>query len=108
MKPNKPFPDPADAHALLDEADIGSGEKTPGERDTDELVRDVGSAEDANYDEAADRDDESGDDTGSGVAGEREFDASGAQQRYEQDASLIRDDAQDALDELDPVPPRGK
>ena len=108
MKPNKPFPDPAEAHALLDEADIGSGEKTPGERETDEIVGTVGRTEDEGYDEAVETDDESGDDTGSGVAGEREFDASGARQRHEQDASLIRDDAQDALDELDPVPPRGK
>lgn len=45
MKPNKPFPDPAQAHALLDEADIGSGEKTPGEQETDEIVSQVGKRE---------------------------------------------------------------
>jgi hypothetical protein len=36
---------PAQAHALLDEADIGSGEKTPGERETDEIVSQVGKRE---------------------------------------------------------------
>ncbi|HEY1044405.1 MAG TPA: hypothetical protein VGE60_11135 [Telluria sp.] len=41
MKPNKPFPDPAQAHAMLDEADIGSGEKTPGEQETDEIVSEL-------------------------------------------------------------------
>jgi hypothetical protein len=45
MKPNKPFPDPALAHPLLDEADIGSGEKTPGEQETDEIVSQVGQRE---------------------------------------------------------------
>ena len=108
MKQRKPFPDPAEAHALLDEADIGSGEKTAGERDTDEMVDGIASPQDEVYDEAADSEDRSGDDTGSGVAGEREFDASGAHQRLEQDASLIRDDAQDPLNDLDPVPPRGQ
>ena len=47
MKPGKqpadtPTPDqrpiPAGGH-LLDEPDIGSGEKTPGERDTEEQIR---------------------------------------------------------------------
>lgn len=108
MKQRKPFPDPAEAHALLDEADIGSGEKTAGERDTDEMVDGIGSPQDEIYDEAAESTDPSGDDTGSGVAGEREFDASGAHQRLEHDASLIRDDAQDPLNDIDPVPPRGQ
>lgn len=45
MKPKKPFPDPAQAHGLLDEADIGSGEKTPGEKETDEIVSQVGKPE---------------------------------------------------------------
>ena len=48
MKPHKPFPDPAQAHALMDEADIGSGEKTPGEQETDEIVSQVGKAEKEN------------------------------------------------------------
>lgn len=42
MKQHKPFPDPADAQPLLDEVDIGSGEKTPGERETEEFVRGIG------------------------------------------------------------------
>jgi hypothetical protein len=33
--------DPATAPPLLDEADIGSGEKTPGQKETDELIRKV-------------------------------------------------------------------
>lgn len=42
MKQRKPFPDPADAQPLMDEVDIGSGEKTPGERETEEFVRGIG------------------------------------------------------------------
>lgn len=42
MKQRKPFPDPATAQPLMDEVDIGSGEKTPGERETEEFVRGIG------------------------------------------------------------------
>lgn len=40
MKPAKPTPG-ADAPPLHDEADIGSGEKSPGQHDTDEMIRQI-------------------------------------------------------------------
>jgi hypothetical protein len=33
--------DPATARPLLDEADIGSGEKTPGQQETEEFIRQI-------------------------------------------------------------------
>lgn len=39
MPDHKPKPDPAHPRALLDEADIGSGEKTPGQLETEEIIR---------------------------------------------------------------------
>jgi hypothetical protein len=33
--------DPATAPPMLDEADIGSGEKTPGQKETDESIRKI-------------------------------------------------------------------
>jgi len=39
MPEHKPKPDPAHPRALLDEADIGSGEKTPGQLETEEIIR---------------------------------------------------------------------
>jgi hypothetical protein len=41
MATSKPNPDPAKAPGLPHEADIGSGEKTPAEHDTDALIRDI-------------------------------------------------------------------
>ena len=39
--PPKPHDPAAKAPPLMDEADIGSGEKTPGQRETEEIVRSV-------------------------------------------------------------------
>ncbi|MET0858419.1 MAG: hypothetical protein ABWY27_16845 [Telluria sp.] len=33
--------DPAATRPLLDEADIGSGEKTPGQKETEEFIRQI-------------------------------------------------------------------
>ena len=41
MRTPKPFPDPANARAILDEADIGSGEKTPAQKETEEMIRQI-------------------------------------------------------------------
>ena len=41
MNNPKPFPDPAKGGHIHDEADIGSGEKTPAEKETDELIRQI-------------------------------------------------------------------
>ena len=42
MRTNVPKPDPgANAPANLHEADIGSGERSPGQHETDEMIRDI-------------------------------------------------------------------
>ena len=42
MRTDLPKPDPgADAPPNLHEADIGSGERSPGQRETDEMIRDI-------------------------------------------------------------------
>ena len=86
MKPDKPFPDPASAHALGDEVDIGSGEKTAADADTEELIRQIPPLP---QDEGSDAD------------------VDAARNQQEQDASLTRDEPDLELDALDPVPPKG-
>lgn len=92
MSNNKPFPDPATAHAL-EEADIGSGEKTPGQLETEQLIREIPAlppSADWSQDDADDSDA-----------------ADSRRERREHDASLQRDEPADDLDGLDPVPPKG-
>ena len=92
---HKPFPDPAKARSLVDEADIGSGEKTPGQLETEDIIREIPTLAPAGQDERDGGDDASGDDAGL----DRE--------RREHDASLERDEPSGDLDLMDPVPPKG-
>lgn len=87
MHHTKPFPDPATARSLVDEADIGSGEKTPGQLETEQIISDVPALAPAGPD-----DDE---------------EAEPGREQREHDASLLRDEPGDDLDGLDPVPPKG-
>jgi hypothetical protein len=41
MNPSPTPADPNTARPLLDEADIGSGEKTPAQRETEEMIRQI-------------------------------------------------------------------
>ena len=41
MKPSKTQPVPKQSRHMSDEADIGSGEKTPAQRDTEEIIRQI-------------------------------------------------------------------
>lgn len=91
----KPFPDPAHARSLVDEADIGSGEKTPGQLETEELIREIPPLPPGSEEERDDSDEGGGDGAGQGRA------------RREHDASLERDEPSGDLDMLDPVPPKG-
>jgi hypothetical protein len=93
--PNKPFPDPATAHALTDEADIGSGEKSPSQLETEQMIREIPALPPGGQD-TADDDAAGGDAAGAGRA------------QREHDASLQRDEPGDDLDGLDPVPPKGR
>ncbi|MCG2584294.1 hypothetical protein [Massilia sp. TS11] len=91
-----PFPDPQNAPDLLHEADIGSGEKTPAERDTDAMIRSIPPLPEA--DGAAEGED-------AAPPSELDEDIAAATHRHEQEDSLARDDPDDQLDALDPVPP---
>ena len=66
---------------LMDEPDIGNGEQTPGEQDTQDIVLQVPSLP--------------------------EPDESGSARRTEQERSLDKDEPDSALEQLDPVPPKG-
>lgn len=101
MPNTKPFPDPASARPLTDEADIGSGEKTPAQLDTERMIGQIPAlpeSDDAS-DEGIDASDD--DDVGSDTAG-------GGRERREHDASLLRDEPADDVNALDPAPPKGR
>ncbi len=92
MMTHKPFPKPALAHALFDEADIGSGEKTAAQLETEALIREIPTLppdEDSAVEDEADEPDDI------------------ARAQREHDASLERDEPSGDLDDLDPVPPKG-
>ncbi|MES2315879.1 MAG: hypothetical protein V4631_00150 [Pseudomonadota bacterium] len=93
MQTHKPFPDPLMARSLTDEADIGSGEKTPGQLETEQMIREIPALPPQD-----ERDD--GDEAGSEASGQN-------RERREHDASLERDEPSGDLDSLDPVPPKG-
>lgn len=92
---HKPFPDPAQARSLVDEADIDSGETTPGQRDTDDMIRTIPPLPPASLEERDDNEDGMSDAAGMGL------------EHREHDASLERDEPSGDLDMLDPVPPKG-
>ncbi|NHZ79898.1 hypothetical protein F2P44_11510 [Massilia sp. CCM 8695] len=100
MHATKPFPDPADAKSLLDEADIGSGEKPPSQRDTEALIRQIPPLPPSDLNDADS-------DNGSAAAA-NQFDGGENRDRREHDASLERDEPSEQLDQLDPVPPKGQ
>jgi hypothetical protein len=41
MQTSTPEPHPKNSRAMTDEADIGSGEKSPGQADTDKIIQDI-------------------------------------------------------------------
>ncbi len=94
MHTQKPFPDPAQARSLLDEADIGSGEKTPGQLETEQMIADIPTLPRSGQDESDEHAQGAGDGAGQG------------RERREHDASLERDEPSGDLDGLDPVPPK--
>ncbi len=97
MHTHKSFPDPAHARSLFDEADIGSGEKSAAQLETEAMIREIPAL--PSLDEREDPDD----------ADERDDaeQADAGQERREHDASLERDEPSGDLDSLDPVPPKG-
>lgn len=102
MNPHKSFPDPATAHVILDEADIGSGEKTPAQQETEELIRQIPPLPPSGKRDREEQDEETD------TSGSSDFDAGEAIGRREHDASLERDEPSQELDELDPVPPESR
>ncbi|WP_181373052.1 hypothetical protein [Massilia glaciei] len=106
MSIKPPFPDPAKAPPLLNESDIGSGEKTPADKETEDIIRQIPPLPENKGEREAgaawsDADADDADDAGG-------FDTGAARQRMEHDASLERDEPGAQLGELDPVPPKGR
>jgi hypothetical protein len=97
MHATPPFPDPAQAKSLVDEADIGSGEKPPSQLDTEDMIRQIPPLPPSDREEP---------DSDSAAAGQ--FDGGEQRGKREHDASLERDEPSQQLDALDPVPPRGQ
>ncbi|MES2018462.1 MAG: hypothetical protein V4484_18390 [Pseudomonadota bacterium] len=93
MQTHKSFPTPALAHALFDEVDIGSGEKTTAQLETEALIREIPLLPPEEENALSDDADEAGDN----VRAQREH-----------DDSLERDEPSGDLDGLDPVPPKGR
>jgi hypothetical protein len=95
MNAKKPFPDPAQARPLMNESDIGSGEKTPADRETEDIIRQIPPLPESKDSDEPDSQSESG------------FDPRAERERREHDASLMRDEPSEQLGEIDPVPPKG-
>ncbi len=95
------FPNPKQSRNLLDEADIGSGEKTAAERETEELIKQIPPLESLDDDDVAD------DRQQDAIDIEDFLDAGTTVHRIEQEQSLDKDEPNSGLDELDPVPPKG-
>lgn len=98
MRHKKPFPDPAQTRGLLDEADIGSGEKTPAQEEIEEMIRTIPPLPHTRRDGTTDPESPSA----------NGFDAGETRGRLEHDASLQRDEPNEQLNDLDPVPPKGR
>jgi hypothetical protein len=96
---------------IWDEADIGSGEKTAGQRETEEMIRQIPALPDdsdaANDDDGDDGSDDGSDDDSDDDVSAAADDVDAAGQSAEQERSLEKDEADNGLDQLDPVPPKG-
>ncbi|NHZ92851.1 hypothetical protein F2P45_28145 [Massilia sp. CCM 8733] len=101
MHATSSFPDPAQAKSLVDEADIGSGEKPPSQLDTEEMIRQIPALPPSDQNDA-----DNDSDTDTSAAGQ--FDGGENRGKREHDASLERDEPSEQLDQLDPVPPKGQ
>lgn len=81
---------------LSDEDDIGSGEQDPGQKETEELIRQIPALpDDGDIDDSFDAREAAG---GNGADIER----------MEQEQSRDQDEPDADLDQLDPVPPKGR
>ncbi|UOD28284.1 hypothetical protein INH39_22900 [Massilia violaceinigra] len=103
MHATSSFPDPAQAKSLVDEADIGSGEKPPSQLETEEMIRQIPPLPPSDPNEA---DNDSDNENDTSAAGQ--FDGGENRDKREHDASLERDEPSEQLDQLDPVPPKGQ
>lgn len=92
MHASPPFPDPAQAKPLIDEADIGSGEKPASQVETEEMIRQIPTLPPS-------------DDNDSEASAAGQFDDGESREKREHDASLERDEPSE---QLDPVPPKGQ
>ncbi len=90
---------------MLDEADIGSGEKTPGELETERLVQQLSEPQESEQDDPdkGNLNKRQGDRR---ATIDEEIDAPHVRKR-EQQESFSKDDSDSQLDQVDPVPPWG-
>lgn len=102
MSTKPSFPDPAQAGNIADEADIGSGEKSRSQIETEEMIRQIPPLPPAGQEEAGD------DANDNNAAAANNFDAGATRERGEHAHSLERDEPGEDLDNLDPVPPEGR
>lgn len=103
MSNTKPFPDPSTVRPLMNEADIGSGEKTPGQLETEAMIAEIPPLPESSSADADEGDEDMNDDDADG--GEA---AGAGRERREHDASLLRDEPADDVNNLDPAPPKGR
>jgi hypothetical protein len=105
------FPDPADVRPWIDEPDIGSGEKTPAERETEEMIRLIPPLRAHRHEARRDAPVPDEEDTSGVDAGEASQSLDRDEpldEALERDESLERDEPDQQLDALDPVPPKGR
>ena len=68
MSNTKPFPDPSTVRPLMNEADIGSGEKTPGQLETEEMIAEIAPLPESSSADADEGDEDMNDDDADGGA----------------------------------------
>lgn len=89
---------PVANNSMWEEADIGSGERTAGQRETEEMIRQIPALPEEARPNEGDADD---------YENNAALDGETAGQNAEQEMSLEKDEPSSQLDNLDPVPPRG-
>lgn len=90
------------AKRMWDEADIGSGEKSAGQHETENMIRAIPPLPES----AQDGDDADETDDGDDLASDEALETDAVSHR-EQERSLDKDEPSDQLNDVDPVPPRG-
>lgn len=95
------------AKRIWDEADIGSGEQSAAQHETEKMIRQIPPLPESDISqEGSDGDEFDAGDDADDLAGDEAEQADAVSNR-EQERSLDKDEPNDQLDSVDPVPPRG-